>query len=63
MKKNNKERLSENSEAIKQKPEISKKKLKQADEDLSFPEEYEEQRSMDIRMRPQPLVKTKKDKD
>jgi hypothetical protein len=62
MKKNNKERLSENSEAIKQKPEISKKKLKQADEDLSFPEEYEEQRSMDIRMKPQPFVKSSKGK-
>jgi biopolymer transport protein ExbB/TolQ len=63
MKKNNKDRLPENNETMKQKPEISKKKLKQVEENLMFPEEYEEQRSMDIRMRPQPLVKTKKDKD
>ncbi len=60
MKKNNKDRSPENSEAIKKEPVTSKKKIKQGGANSSFPQEYEEQRSMDIRMKPQPLVKPKK---
>ncbi len=60
MKKNNKDRSSENSEAIKLEPVTSKKKLEQGRANSSFPQEYEEQRSMDIHMKPQPLVNPKK---
>jgi hypothetical protein len=56
MKKNNKDRLPDNSEAIKQERVTSKKKIKKGGANAIFPQEYEEQRSMDIRMKPQPFV-------
>jgi hypothetical protein len=60
MKKNNKVRSPENSEAIKKETVTSMKKIEQGGENPSFPQEFEEQRSMAIRMKPQPLVSQKK---
>jgi hypothetical protein len=62
MKKNNKGRSSAYSEAIEHAPLTSTKK-NQGGENSSFPQEYEEQRSMDIRMKPQPFGQPKKSKD
>lgn len=45
----------ENSEVIHQESVTSAKKIEQEVVNTSFPQEYEEQRSMDIRMQPQPL--------
>ncbi|MEO6904070.1 MAG: hypothetical protein ABI315_13125 [Bacteroidia bacterium] len=60
----NKNKSLENSEAIKQEAVISKKKLiqrtRKPSSNPSSPQEYEEQRSTNIRMKPQPLVKSKK---
>jgi hypothetical protein len=60
MKKNNKVRSPENSEAIKKETVTSMKKIEQEVTNSSFPQEFEEQRSMDIRMKPQPLAKPEK---
>ena len=60
MKKNNKDKSCEKSEVKKQDPITSKKKLYQGGININFPQEYEEQRSTDIRMKPQPYVKPKK---
>ncbi len=56
MKKEDKDRSSENSEDIK-KETGSSKKIEQGGANSSFPQEYEEQQSMNIRMKPQPYVK------
>ncbi|MEO7486824.1 MAG: hypothetical protein ABIU77_06965 [Ferruginibacter sp.] len=60
MKKNNKESSIENNKTIHQEFPTPGKKLKQGGANANFPQEYEEERSMDIRMKPQPLVKPKK---
>lgn len=60
MKKNNTDKSPENSETIKQEPLTSTDKTEQGEANPSFPQEYEEQRSMDIRMKPQPLAKPEK---
>ncbi len=60
MKKNKKGRSPENSGAIKKEPVTSENKIEQGGANSSFPQEYEEQRSMDIRMKPQPFIKPKK---
>ena len=62
MKKDNKNKSSENSEAIK-KENSSSEKIEQGGANSSFPQEYEEERSIDIRMKPQPLVKPEKMND
>ena len=38
----------------------SEKKIEQGGENVNFPQEYEEQLGMDIRMKPQPLAMPKK---
>ncbi len=60
MSKNDKSRLPEDSEATKPEPVAATEKTEQGSANPSFPEEYEEQRSMKLRMKPQPLVKAKK---
>jgi hypothetical protein len=60
MKKNNKVSSPKKSEDIKEEPETSSKKTKQGGANPTFPQEYEEQAGMDIRMKPQPFVKPKK---
>lgn len=60
MKKNNKDKSTENSAGIHQEFHTPAKKVKQGGANESFPREYEEERSMDIRMKPQPLAKPKK---
>ncbi len=60
MKKNNKDSFPKNKEPLKQAPAISPKKDGQGGANSNFPQEYEEQQSMDIRMKPQPFVKSKK---
>lgn len=61
MKKDNKTIIPQNKKALKQEPESSATKNEQIETNKSFPQEYEEQRSMDIRMKPQPYIKPKKD--
>jgi hypothetical protein len=60
MEKNNNVRSAENNEDIKKKTVTSMKKIEQEVTNSSFPQEFEEQRSMDIRMKPQPLAKPEK---
>ncbi len=60
MKKNKKDKSHETSGAIKQEPVTSKKNLEQGSANASFPQEYEEQLSAAIRMKPQPFAKPKK---
>lgn len=55
MKKYNKDISSGDSETIKQDAATSTKKTGQGGANASFPQEYEEQLSADIRMKPQPL--------
>jgi hypothetical protein len=60
MKKNKIDRSTDNSDGIKKDHITSVKKNEQGGANSSFPQEYEEQRNMEIRMKPQPLVKHKK---
>lgn len=60
MKKNNKDKSTKNSGDIKKEPVTAANKIEQGGANSSFPQEYEEQLSMDIRMKPQPLVEPKK---
>ncbi|CAN5276301.1 hypothetical protein BH09BAC2_BH09BAC2_02200 [soil metagenome] len=60
MKKNSNDGSPKNKEPLKQAPATSPKKDRQGGKNSSFPQEYEEERSMNIRMVPQPLVKPKK---
>lgn len=55
MKHNNKDRSPEDSEAIQQESVTSTNKPEQGEANPNFPQEYEEQLSTDIRMKPQPL--------
>jgi hypothetical protein len=57
---NNKDKSIENTKSEKQEMKISKKKPWKNDEGLRFPQEHEEQQSMNLRMKPQPLDKSKK---
>ncbi|MEO7309127.1 MAG: hypothetical protein ABIX01_01920 [Chitinophagaceae bacterium] len=59
MKKNTIDESSENSEAMEKETVTPPKKTEQGSANPSFPEEYEEQRSTDLRMIPQPLTKNK----
>ncbi len=63
MNKNKKNILPEDSEASKQEPVMSTDETEPGEANPSFPEEYEEQRSMALRMKPQPFDKTKKNED
>jgi hypothetical protein len=63
MKKTNKIRSTKSSEAIKKEPGTASKEIVERGANDSFPQEYEEQRSMDIRMVPQPFVKPAKSED
>ena len=49
-----------NKEPLKQAPATSPKKDEQGGANANFPQEYEEQVSPDIRMKPQPFIKQKK---
>lgn len=49
-----------NKKPLKDAPATSPKEDGQGSKNPSFPQEYEEQRSEEIRMKPQPLVKPKK---
>lgn len=60
MKKNNMTGSPKNIEPLKDAPATTPKKDAQGSKNSSFPQEYEEQRSEEIRMKPQPLVKPKK---
>ncbi len=60
MKKNNMTGSPKNIEPLKDAPATSPGKDGQGSKNSSFPQEYEEQRSEEIRMKPQPLVKPKK---
>ncbi len=63
MKKNHKDSSPKNKEPLKQTPVTSPKKDVQGGTNTSFPQEYEEQRSMEIRMKPQPLVNPQKSRN
>lgn len=63
MEKNNKDGLPENSEPVEKQPLISTKKLNNGGANSSYPQEYEEQVSPDIRMKPQPFTEPKKDEE
>ena len=60
MKKDNKEELPDDSGVKLKHPVTAEKKSKEGSAEVSFPQEFEEQLSMGIRMKPQPLVKRKK---
>jgi hypothetical protein len=60
MKKNTKDSSPKNKKPLKQAPTTSPKKDGQGSKNLSFPQEYEEQLSEEIRMKPQPFEKPKK---
>jgi hypothetical protein len=60
MKKSNKDRSPKYKEALKQETVTPATKTEQGDANPNFPAEYEEQRSMDIRMKPQLYVKPEK---
>ncbi len=57
MKKNNKDKSPEKSVTKKKVPVITTKKGKPGSANSSFPQEYEEQQNIDIRMKPQPFKK------
>ena len=63
MKKDNKDTPLNNSDETNQKPETPLKTNKQGGANPTFPQEYEEQVGMDIRMKPQPYVKPEKRED
>lgn len=60
MKKNNTGISPKNKEPLKQAPATSPKKDGQGEANSSFPQEYEEHRSEQIRMEDQPIVESKK---
>jgi hypothetical protein len=60
MKKNNKHKSPEKSEIREKEPVRASNIREPGGENSNFPEEYEEQRSMDIRMKPQPYIKPEK---
>ncbi|MEO7767636.1 MAG: hypothetical protein ABIS01_09430 [Ferruginibacter sp.] len=60
MKKNNMTGSPKTKEPLKEAPATSPKKDGQGGKNSNFPQEYEEQRSEEIRMKPQPFVKLKK---
>lgn len=60
MKNSKKEIAPDRSSTSTRKIETTKKKGVQKEANSSFPQEYEEQQNIDIRMKPQPLVKPKK---
>ncbi len=63
MKKDNKDKSVKISDSIKKEPETSSENTDQGGANQTFPQEYEEQASMDIRMKPQPYIKPKKKDD
>ncbi len=60
MKKNYKDKSSQNKDITKQDPPALTEKIKQGGVNSTFPQEYEEQLNTNIRMKPQPLVTPKK---
>lgn len=60
MKKNNMTGSPKNKKPLKDAPATSPKKDSQGSKNSNFPQEYEEQLSEEIRMKPQPLAKPKK---
>ena len=60
MKKTTTDNSSENSEVINKGPQTSAKKLSEGGLNSNQPQEYEEQVSPNIRMKPQPFIKPKK---
>ena len=60
MESNNKHQSPENSEIIEQETVTPTKEIANGDANPSFPQEYEEQLSSDIRMKPQLLINPKK---
>jgi hypothetical protein len=60
VKKNNKDSSPKNKKPLKQAPATSPDKDRQGSKNSSFPQEYEEQLSTNIRMKPQPFIKPEK---
>jgi len=60
MKHTNNVRLTKNTEGLRKETETSTNHIKQGGANSTFPQEYEEQLTVDIRMKSQPFVKPKK---